>query len=121
MSIYRDSVYLKAGEKKSGLHKDYWEGPYVIEKVISKEYVKSKMNSSRRNPMVHVNWLKPDKADNLEKISSDVKEILDKMRTRNNRVWLETKYFVLLKTRESLWVEDTHLPKDLLVRNNEKL
>eukprot|EP00794_Sanderia_malayensis_P001170 gene1170-539_t len=42
-----DSVYLKAGEKKTGLDRNHWEGPYIVEKIISKENVKLQMGNSR--------------------------------------------------------------------------
>ena len=109
-----DSVYLKSGEKKIGLDRDHWKGPYVIEEVVSNENVKLKMRDSRRYPVVHINRLKPDKADNLDKVSSDVIKVLDKMRTRNDKGRLETKYFVELKNGETLWLDDTHVSLSLL-------
>ena len=112
-----DSVYLKSGEKKTGLDRDHLKGLDVIEEVVSNENVKLKMGTSedsRRHPVVHVNCLKPDKADNLEKVSSDVIKVLDKMRTRNDKGWLETKYFVELENGETLWLDDTHVSLSLL-------
>eukprot|EP00794_Sanderia_malayensis_P010573 gene10573-11695_t len=115
-----DSVYLKAGEKKTGLDRNHWEGPYIVEKIISKENVKLQMGNSRRHPVVHVNRLKPDKADNPEKVCEEVVEIMDKMRSRNDKGRLETKYFVLLRSGESLWMDDAHLPNELLETYNRK-
>ena len=86
----------------------HWKGPYVIEEVVSNENVKLKMRDSRRYLVVHINRLKPDKADNLDEVSSDVIKVLDKMRTRNDKGRLETKYFVELKNGETLWLDDTH-------------
>ena len=80
-----DLVYLKAGEKKSGLDASHWLGPYEIVEVISEKNVKLQMNDSKRHPVVNVNRLKVDKSDNLRELSKSVKRILDKMRTRTEK------------------------------------
>ena len=53
--------------------------------IVSKENVKLKMGNSRRYPIVHDNRLKLDKADDLQKVSADVIELLDMMRTGNKK------------------------------------
>ena len=80
-----DSVYLKAGEKKSGLDREHWMGPFTVEEIISEENVRLNMGNSKRHPVVNVNRLKIDEADNLKRITESVTRILDKMRTRNEK------------------------------------
>ena len=109
-----DSVYLKAGERKSGLDREHWMGPYIVEDVVSEENVKLKMGDSRRHPVVNVNRLKMDKADDLKRISESVTRILDKMRTRNEKGRLESKYFVELKNGETLWIADDYITPELI-------
>ena len=92
-----DSVYLKAGEKKSGLDRGRWMGPFTVEEILSEENVKLTMGNSKRHPVVNVNRLKIDEADNLKRITESVIRILDKIRTRNEKARLESKYFVELK------------------------
>ena len=110
-----DLVYLKAGEKKSGLDASHWLGPYEIVEVISEENVKLKMNDSKRHPVVNVNRLKVDKSDNLRELSKSVKRILDKMRTRTEKGRLETKFFVQLENGETLWISDDFIDPHLIM------
>ena len=63
-----DSVYLKAGERKIGLDKEHWMGPYTVEEVVWEENVRLNMGASKRHPVVNVNRLKMDEADNLKRI-----------------------------------------------------
>ena len=87
-----DSVYLKAGEKKSGLDREHWMGPFTVEEILSEENVRLNMGNSKRHPVVNVNRLKIDEADNLKRITESVTRILDKMRTRNEKGRLESCY-----------------------------
>eukprot|EP00795_Rhopilema_esculentum_P017524 gene17524-9148_t len=109
-----DSVYLKAGERKTGLDRNHWLGPYRVTEVVSKENVKLDMPDSNRHPVVNVNRLKRDKADDPVEMSKSIRKILDKMRTRNEKGRLETKYFVELANGETMWIADDHVSSHLL-------
>lgn len=101
-----DSVYLRAGERKTGLDRDHWYGPYQVEGVISNENVRLHMPGSNRHPVVNVNHLQRNKADDPIETSKSIRTVLDKMRNRNEKVRLETKYFVELENGETTWIAD---------------
>ena len=113
-----DSVYLKAGEKKSGLDREHWMGPFTVEEILSEENVRLNMGNSKRHPVVNVNRLKTDEADNLKTITESVTRILDKMRTRNEKGRIESKYFVELKNEETVWIADDFLTPELIPAAN---
>ena len=69
--------------------------------------------------MVNVNRLKPDKSDKLIEVNKLVTKVLDKMRTRNEKGRLETKYFVQLETGEALWVSDDFIDQKLIEEFNK--
>ena len=75
-----DSVYLKVGERKTGLHRNYWFGPYQVVELISNENVKLDMPNSNRHPIVNINRLKKNKADDPAELSKSIRTVLDKMR-----------------------------------------
>ena len=81
----------RAGEKKSGLDREHWMGPFTVEEILSEENVRLNMDNSKRHPVVNVNRLKIDEADNLKRRTESVTRILDKMRTRNEKGRLESK------------------------------
>ena len=77
-------------------------GPFTVEKILSEEIVKLNMGNSKRHPVLNVNRLEIDEADNLKRITESVTRILDKMRTRNEKDRLESKHFVELKKGETV-------------------
>ena len=109
-----DSVYLKAGERKTGLDRNHWFGPYRIIELISNENVKLNMPDSNRHPVVNINRLKKDNADDPAEICKSIRTVLDKMRTRNEKGRLETKYFVELQNGETTWIADDFVSAELL-------
>ena len=60
------------------------------------------MSDSERHAVVNINRLKPDKSDKITEVKNLVTKVLDKMRTKNEKGRLETKYFVQLETGEAL-------------------
>ena len=116
---FGDTVYLKASEKKSGLDCVHWLGPHEIVEIFSNENVRLKMNDSKRHSVVNINRLKPDKSDKLIEVSKLVTKMRDKMRTRNKKGRLETKYFVQIETRETVWVWDDFIDQKLIEEFNK--
>ena len=101
-----DSVYLKSGERKMGLDRNHWFGPYCMIEVLSKENVKLDMPNSKRHPIVHINHLKKNYAANPIEVSKSIQKVLDKMCTQNEKGRLEIKYFMELDNGETTWIAD---------------
>ena len=76
------------------------------------------MNDSKRHPVVNVNRLKLDKSDKLMEGSKSIKKVLDKLRRRNEKGRLETKYFVQLDTGETMWISDNFIDQTLIEEFN---
>ena len=89
-----EPVFMKVCERVTGLHKEHWKGPYLVEEIVSPENVRLQMSDARKNPVVHVNHLKRDTADQPYTIKPSIVRVLDKMRTRNAKGRLDTRYFV---------------------------
>ena len=82
--------------------------------LLSNENVKLEMPDSNRHPIVHINRLKRDNADDPAEIRKSIRKVLDKMRTRNEKGRLETKYFVELNNGETTWISDDFISAQLL-------
>ena len=79
------------------------------------ENVCLQMTGSKRNPVVHVNYLKRDKSDPVNKMKPFFfVKVLDKMRTRNDKGGLETRHFVELDDGTTLWCADEGVLEGLL-------
>ena len=76
------------------------------------------MPDSQKNPVVHVNHLKRDKADQPYRIKPSVVRVLDKMRTRNAKGRLDTRYFVEMNNGTMLWTSYDSVPDTLLEEFN---
>ena len=63
---------------------------------------------------MNINRLKRKIADDPVEISKSIRKILVKMRTRNGKGRLETKYFVELANGETMWIADDHISSHLL-------
>ena len=114
-----ESVFMKVCERVIGLDKEHWKGPYPVEEIVSPENMRLHMPDSWKNPLVHVNHLKRDKADQPCRIKPSVVRVLDKMRTRNAKGRLDTRYFVELNDgTTNLWTSDDSVPDTLLEEFN---
>ena len=82
--------------------------------VISNENVKLDMPDSNRHPVVHINRLKKNNADDPTEVSKSIRKVLDKIRTRNEKGRLEAKYFVELDNVETTWIADDFVDSRLL-------
>ena len=118
-----DMVYLKNNDKKqsTGLNLEHWLGPYKVQRVISSQNVELDLKDSRRNRIVHVDQLKRCTEEQKEDIQNRVKTVLDKMRQRNQKSRLETKYFVELDNEETLWVSSECVPNKLIEEFEQSL
>ena len=106
--------YLKAVERNTGLDRNHWFGPYRVIEVISNENIELDMPDSNRHPIVHINRLKKNNADDPIDVSTSIRNVLDKMRTQNEKGRLETKYFVELDNGETAWIADDVVDSRLL-------
>ena len=76
--------------------------------------MKLKMPDSNRHPIVHINRLNRDNADDPAEICKSIRNVLEKMRTRNEKGRLETKHFVELNNGETTWISDDFVSAQLL-------
>ena len=109
---------MKVCERVTGLDKEHLTGLYVVEEIVSPENVRLRMPDSRKNPVIHVNQLKRDKADHPNRIKPSVVKVLGKMRVRNAKGRLNTRYFVELKDGTTSWTPDDSVPDTLLEEFN---
>ena len=72
------------------------------------------MPDSNIHPFVNVNRLKKNKADDPAELSKSIRTVLDKMRSRNEKGRLETKYFVELNNGKTTWIVDEFVDSRLL-------
>ena len=82
--------------------------------LSSNENAKLDMSDSKRYPVVHINRLKKNIADDPIELSKSIRKVLDKMRTRNTKGRLETNYFVELDKGETTWIANDFLDSRLL-------
>ena len=78
-----ESDFLQVCERVTELAKEHWKGPYIVEEIVLPEDVRLRMPDSRKNPVVHVNYLKRDKTDQPTRIKSSDVKVLEKMHRRN--------------------------------------
>ena len=118
-----DMVYLKNHDKRqsTGLNLQHWLGPYKIQRVISSENVELDLKDSRRNRIVHVDQLKRCTMEQIDKVKDRVRTVLDKMRQRNQKGRLETKFFVELDDGETLWVPSESVADRLIEEFEQSL
>ena len=118
-----DMVYLKNNDKRqtTGLDMQHWLGPYRIHRIISAENVELDLKDSRRNRIVHVDQLKMCTVKQQADIQDRIRTVLDKMRQRNQKGRLETKYFVELDNEETLWVSSECVANSLIERFEQSL
>ena len=76
--------------------------------------MKLNMPDLNRHPVVNINRLKKDNADDPVEICKSIRTVLDKMRTRNEKGRLETKYFVELHNGKTTWIADNFVSAELL-------
>ena len=72
------------------------------------------MPDSNRHPVVNINRLKNDNADDPVEICKSIRTVLEKMRTRNKKGRLETKYSVEVHNGETTWIADEFVSAELL-------
>ena len=112
------SLFTKVCERVTGLDKEHLTGLYIVEEIVSPENVRLRMPDSRKNPVIHVNQLKRDKADQPNRIKPSVVKVLGKMHVRNAKGRLNTRYFVELKDGTTSWTPDDSVPDTLLEEFN---